>query len=64
MAEGAGIVYPGEEEAQGRTHHSIQLPEKRVHPGGFGLCSQGQDKRTQPAAVPREDQAGHPEELA
>ncbi|KAK4823920.1 hypothetical protein QYF61_008306 [Mycteria americana] len=29
-AEGAGIVYPGEKEAEGRPYRSLQLPERRV----------------------------------
>lgn len=28
-----------EKEAQGRPHHSLQLPEKWLQPGGVGLCS-------------------------
>ena len=29
-AEGAGIIYSGEEEAQGRPHCTLQLPEGRL----------------------------------
>ena len=29
-AEGAGIVYSGEQEAQGRLFHSLRLPERRL----------------------------------
>ena len=30
VAEGIEIVQYGEEEAQGRHHHSLQLPERRL----------------------------------
>ena len=30
VTEGTGIVQFGEEEAQGRPYHSLQLPEKRL----------------------------------
>jgi len=29
-AEGIGFVYRGEEEAEGRPHRSLQLPERRL----------------------------------
>ena len=32
-AEGTGIVQSGEEEAQGRPHCSVQLPERRLRRG-------------------------------
>jgi len=30
VAEGAGVVQPGEEEAEGGPHCSLQLPKRRV----------------------------------
>ena len=29
-AEGTGVVQPGEKEAEGRPHRSLQLPERRL----------------------------------
>lgn len=40
MPEGAGIVQPGEKQAQGRPYWSLQLPERRLQPGGVALFSQ------------------------
>jgi len=34
VAEGAGVVQSGEEEAQGRPHCCLQLPERRLWRGG------------------------------
>jgi len=39
VAEGTGIVQSGEEEAQGRPHCSLQVPEKRCGEVGVGLFS-------------------------
>lgn len=32
--ERTGIVYRGKEEAEGRPHRSLQLPERRLYQGG------------------------------
>ena len=38
-AEGAGIVQPGEEEAQERPYCSVQLPERKLWQGGGSASS-------------------------
>ena len=45
-AEGAGGVQPAEEEAQGRAHCCLQLPEGRLEPAGVGLCCQAPSTTT------------------
>lgn len=35
--EGAGGVQPGEKEARGGPGHSLQLPQRRLQPGGGWL---------------------------
>ena len=35
-AEGTGVVQPGEEEAEGRPHRPLQLPERRLQRTGVG----------------------------
>lgn len=47
--------HPGEKEALGDL--------LALHKSQIGLCSQGQDKRKQPKAVPGEIQGGHQKEF-
>lgn len=44
-AEGTRVVLSGEEEAQGGPHRSLQLPERRLYPGG-GLFSSAMSQVT------------------
>ena len=46
VAEGTGIVQSGEEEAQGRPHCSLQLPERRLWRGGGQALLLGNSDRT------------------
>jgi len=46
VAEGAGIVQSGEEEAQRRPYHSLLLPERRAWWGGVSLLSHITSNRT------------------
>lgn len=41
VAEGTGTVYSGEEEAEGRPHRSLQLPERRLQQEGCRSLSSG-----------------------
>lgn len=49
--EGAGIVYRGEKDAQGRPYHSLQLPGRKLQSGEVGLFSQAASDRMRGAGL-------------